>query len=448
MSDWNTADKVLACTALAFLSAVGFRMIFPENIFVECFLFVAEAAMVGGIADWFAVTALFRKPLGFPYHTAILPSRRQEFIEASVTMVQQEFFSRRAIFNKLNQLQLLPQLIAQLEQEQTRKFVIALILDEIKSFFIGLNKNFVARRIATELRRAIRDVPPQLLVVELGRWIKNSGKDKELFVHIVKRVREKAQSLETRQLLQHTLEKYAQEKTKSGGAFSILMTGLAEMLDLVNYVEAAELMQIQLIKFLDELAADSQLQQLVLDQCRATTSQLSDTEEFKDFVDDLQLDTINGLPIEDIIVKTLTGIERQLSAMRTDKLVNAVCADAYKTFDDTDKPVVQKERTIGSALAEVLYLEYSNALVILKTDGKVRASVEKFIFDLIARTALYARPLVGTIAQNVLQNLTDEQLNKLVYDKAEPDFIWIRLNGSIVGSMVGLVIFIVIQLIS
>ncbi len=449
MSNWNTADKVLACTALAFLSAVGFRMIFPDNIFVECFLFVAEAAMVGGIADWFAVTALFRKPLGFPYHTAILPSRRQEFIDASVTMVQQEFFSRRAIFNKLNQLQLLPQLINRLEQEETRKFVIGLILDEIKSFFVNLNKNFVARRIATELRRAIRDVPPDLLVAELGRWIKNSGKDKELFIHIVKRVRVKAQSPETRQLLQSTLEKYAQEKTNAGGAFSILMTGLAEMLDLVNYVEASELMQVQLLKFLDELSDDSPLQQLVLNQCRTTTSKLADTDEFKDFVDDLQLDTVNGLPIEDIIVKTLTGIERQLTSMRVDKLVNAVCADASKPVleTDLDKPVVQKERTIGSALAEVLYLEYSNALVILKTDGKVRASVEKFIYDLIARTALYARPLVGTIAQNVLQKLTDEQLNKLVYDKAEPDFIWIRLNGSIVGSFVGLVIFVVLQLI-
>ena len=339
-------------------------------------------------------------------------------------------------------------MINKLSEEETRKFVIGLILEEIKSFFAGINKNLVARRIATELRRAIRDVPPQMIVIELGRWIKNSGKDKELFIHLVKRVRVKAQSLETRQLLQTTLEKYAQEKTQSGGAFSILMTGLAEMLDLVNYVEASELMQVQLLKFLDELADDSPLQQLVLNQCRTTTSQLADTVEFKDFVDDLQVDTVKGLPIEDIIVKTLAGIERQLSSMRVDKLVNNVCAAASKPVVDTDKPAVQKERTIGSALAEILYLEYSNALAILKTDGKVRASVEKFIYDLIARTALYARPLVGTIAQNVLHRLTDEQLNKLVYDKAEPDFIWIRLNGSIVGSIVGAVIFILLQFVS
>ena len=452
MSKWNTADKVLMCTALAFLSAVGFRMIFPSNIFVEGFLFIAEAAMVGGIADWFAVTALFRKPLGFPYHTAILPRRREEFIEASVTMVQQEFFSRRAIFKKLSNLQLLPQLIAQIEQDQTRKFVITLILEEIKSFFSKLNKERTARKIAFELRHVLRAVPPQLLVRELGRWIKQSGKDKELFVHIIKKVRVKAQTPETRQLLQTTLEKYAQEKTQSGGAFSILMTGLAEMLDLVNYVEASELMQVQLLKFLDELAAESTLQQLVLEQCRTSAAEIADSKEFQDFVDDLQLDTLKALPIEDVIMRTFDGIDRQLNAMRVDKLVNSVCADAIKVSTvkmpiPEDKPVIQKERTLGTVLAEILYDEYNRGLDILKNDDKIRSIIEKFIYDLIARTALHAQPLVGTIAQNVLQNLTDEQLNKLVYDKAEPDFIWIRLNGSIVGSFIGLILFIVLHLI-
>ena len=447
MSKWNTADKVLMCTALAFLTAVGFRMIFPDNIFVEGFLFVAEAAMVGGIADWFAVTALFRKPLGFPYHTAILPNRREEFIEASVTMVQQEFFSRRAIFKKLSNLQLLPQLIAIIEQEQTRKFVIELILEEIKAFFSKLNKERTARRIAEKLRHALRDVPPHLLVRELGNWLTTSGKDKELFIHIVKKVRVKAKAPETRKLLQSTLENYAREKIQSSGALSLLMTGLAQMLDLVNFVEAAELMQVQLLKFLDELSSDSKLQKSVLEQCRKSASAIAEGSEFKDFIDTLQFDTLRALPIEETIVRTFEGIERQLNSMRVDKLVNVVCADAVKLPIEVDKPVIQKERTLGTVLAEILYEEYDRGLDILKNDERIRSLIEKFIYDLIARTALHAQPLVGTIAQDVLQNLTDEQLNKLVYDKAEPDFIWIRLNGSIVGSFVGLILFIVLQLI-
>ena len=46
----------------------------------------------------------------------------------------------------------------------------------------------------------------------------------------------------------------------------------------------------------------------------------------------------------------------------------------------------------------------------------------------------------------MLERLTDEQLNHLVYDKVEPDLLWIRMNGSIVGSGIGLLIFIALQI--
>ena len=49
-----------------------------------------EAAMVGGLADWFAVTALFRHPLGMPIpHTAVIPERKDQFGETLGDFVQQ-----------------------------------------------------------------------------------------------------------------------------------------------------------------------------------------------------------------------------------------------------------------------------------------------------------------------------------------------------------------------
>src|SRR3712207_3486344 len=49
----------------------------------------AEAAMVGGLADWFAVTALFRHPLGIPIpHTAIVVARKDQFGETLGTFIQ------------------------------------------------------------------------------------------------------------------------------------------------------------------------------------------------------------------------------------------------------------------------------------------------------------------------------------------------------------------------
>jgi uncharacterized membrane-anchored protein YjiN (DUF445 family) len=58
----------------------------------------AEASMVGGLADWFAVTALFRKPMGLPIpHTAIIPARKDRIGRSLGRFVQNNFLSRDVI---------------------------------------------------------------------------------------------------------------------------------------------------------------------------------------------------------------------------------------------------------------------------------------------------------------------------------------------------------------
>ena len=57
---WNKADRVLFLAFLVFLLALFAHLQLPHSVFASGFLFCAEAALVGGIADWFAVTALFR----------------------------------------------------------------------------------------------------------------------------------------------------------------------------------------------------------------------------------------------------------------------------------------------------------------------------------------------------------------------------------------------------
>ena len=62
----------------------------------------AEAAMVGALADWFAVTALFRHPLGIPIpHTAIIPNRKDEIGKSLGEFVETEFMSREVLDERL-----------------------------------------------------------------------------------------------------------------------------------------------------------------------------------------------------------------------------------------------------------------------------------------------------------------------------------------------------------
>ena len=63
---------------------------------------MAEAAMVGALADWFAVTALFRHPLGIPIpHTAIIPNRKDDIGRGLGTFVERNFLTADVVTERL-----------------------------------------------------------------------------------------------------------------------------------------------------------------------------------------------------------------------------------------------------------------------------------------------------------------------------------------------------------
>lgn len=98
--------KVVA-TAMLLLAAVifvVFRALEEDNSWAGYVRATAEAAMVGAFADWFAVTALFKHPLGIPIpHTAIIPKRKDEIGEGLGDFVQSNFLTGDVISEKLGQ---------------------------------------------------------------------------------------------------------------------------------------------------------------------------------------------------------------------------------------------------------------------------------------------------------------------------------------------------------
>src|SRR5246127_559155 len=71
----------------------------------------AEAAMVGGVADWFAVTALFRRPLGLPIpHTALIVERKDQFAATLGQFVQENFLSADVLAERIRAAGLVPRL--------------------------------------------------------------------------------------------------------------------------------------------------------------------------------------------------------------------------------------------------------------------------------------------------------------------------------------------------
>ena len=93
--------RTLAVSLLLF-AAVVFLVTLNQDGFLGYVNAGAEASMVGAIADWFAVTALFKHPLGLPIpHTALIPKRKDEFGKSLEDFFGENFLQEDVIRERL-----------------------------------------------------------------------------------------------------------------------------------------------------------------------------------------------------------------------------------------------------------------------------------------------------------------------------------------------------------
>src|SRR5437764_1615587 len=96
------ATGLLVVMAAVFAVARAVEPSYPWLAYVKAF---AEAAMVGGLADWFAVTALFRHPLGLPIpHTAIIPQNKDRIGEALARFIQDNFLIPSVVARRMRNI--------------------------------------------------------------------------------------------------------------------------------------------------------------------------------------------------------------------------------------------------------------------------------------------------------------------------------------------------------
>src|SRR5579859_3711062 len=119
----------------------------------------AEAAMVGGIADWFAVTALFRRPLGLPIpHTALIVERKDQFAATLGQFVQENFLNADVLAERIRAAALVPRLAGWLaEPENTDRFA-GYAANGVVTVAEALRDEDVQREITAQLTRVIDSV--------------------------------------------------------------------------------------------------------------------------------------------------------------------------------------------------------------------------------------------------------------------------------------------------
>lgn len=151
------ATGLLLLMAAVFVASHYYRELYPWLNYVRAF---AEAAMVGAMADWFAVTALFKHPLGLPIpHTAIIPKRKDEIGESLAQFIKENFLIADVLKPRLQEYSFANHVAEWLSKEDNAK---RLTQDSTKFahwMFDAVDNKAIKQFIREHLQMSLREIP-------------------------------------------------------------------------------------------------------------------------------------------------------------------------------------------------------------------------------------------------------------------------------------------------
>src|ERR1700759_5125636 len=148
------ATLVLAGTLALFLAAKALQPAHPAFGFVAAF---AEAATIGGLADWYAVVALFKRPLGLPIpHTAIIQGNQHRIADKLGEFIEGHFLEAAPVEAKLRQIDF-GSFVADWLRDRKRsddlaRFTLRLLPEAVSATETSGLMTFITRRITTQLQ--------------------------------------------------------------------------------------------------------------------------------------------------------------------------------------------------------------------------------------------------------------------------------------------------------
>jgi len=146
--------------------------------FVRAF---AEAAVVGALADWFAVVAMFRHPLGLPIpHTAIIPRNKDRIGESLGRFVEENFLEPEILHAKLADVDFARHVAGWLEQEGRAAALAAYVTDLLPQMLDAVEDEDVSRFISEQLLARVREIDAAPLAGELIGLLTQNRRHQEI----------------------------------------------------------------------------------------------------------------------------------------------------------------------------------------------------------------------------------------------------------------------------
>jgi uncharacterized membrane-anchored protein YjiN (DUF445 family) len=179
------ATALLAVATVVFVAA-RYIEVATGSFWMGALRATAEAAMVGGLADWFAVTALFRHPMGIPIpHTAIVPTRKDRVGRTLGAFVQRNFLSREVIENRLRTLRVAERLAEWLASPENARTISRHLASAMASAAQMVPDDEVERIIGGTVATRVRAVRVTPLLSRLLGVLTEGNRHQELLSEVL-----------------------------------------------------------------------------------------------------------------------------------------------------------------------------------------------------------------------------------------------------------------------
>ncbi|QKH06964.1 DUF445 domain-containing protein [Bacillus cereus] len=369
-----------------------------------------EAGLVGGLADWFAVTALFRHPMGIPIpHTALLPKNRKRVTKGLINTLENEWLTKESITNKVKEMQLAQMVLQIAEREMQSDAVKKGIVTIAEKAIVSIDTEKLAVIIEKELKTYLHTINTNNILQVLVDQLVVQEYDEKTLDYILVKVKDWTAQDEARYQL-GSLGMKAMENIKVDG---FLQFTLKSFMNIVDEDKIGGILQKFIISNINSLQeADNSTRQLILAKIRQEIINVKENEALLQELENWKGKWIANWNATDKIKEMLEQVQQRAVAF----VNNEEFADKYVI------PFLQKQMNK------------------IKEDEQTVQKIEKWLQKQVVTLVEKNHSKIGKLVQENLDKLDDKTLIEMIENNVGKDLQWIRVNGAVCGFMIGLVL--------
>ncbi|MCC2379103.1 DUF445 domain-containing protein [Bacillus wiedmannii] len=369
-----------------------------------------EAGLVGGLADWFAVTALFRHPMRIPIpHTALLPKNRKRVTKGLIHTLENEWLTKESITNKVKDMQLAQMVLQIAEREMQSDAVKKGIVTIAEKAIVSIDTEKLAVIIEKELKTYLHTINTSNILQVLVDQLVVQEYDEKTLDYILVKVKDWTAQDEARYQL-GSLGMKAMENIKVDG---FLQFTLKSFMNIVDEDKIGGILQKFIISNINSLQdADNSTRQLILSKIRQEIINVKENEALLQELENWKEKWIANWDATDIIKEMLEQVQqRAITFVKNEEFANKYVIPFLQTQMNKIK---EDEQTVQ----------------------KIEEWLQKQVVTLVEKN----HSKIGKLVQENLDKLDDKTLIEMIENNVGKDLQWIRVNGAVCGFMIGLVL--------